>query len=51
MSNPTLEDLDAIIQKIKVRTEKLMLLLYPNGKPDYMTPEKWAEINGGKNDA
>jgi hypothetical protein len=50
---PTLEDLDDIVTKINKLTDKLRaqyLELHPNGKPDWMSQEKWNEINGIDNE-
>lgn len=43
---PTIESLDKLIMKMKVATDNLRRQLYPAGKPEGMSQDKWLEIGG-----
>lgn len=43
---PTIESLQGIVDRLKVASDNLRSQLYPTGKPDWMSQDKWLEIGG-----
>ncbi len=47
-NHPTIESLDKLVNQVNALANEIRKILYPHGKPDWMTPEQWSEITGEK---